>query len=134
MTVKQKATRILCGVFVIMVLCVSGFASASDLEFVPYRYSKTRSIKASLSITAGIATCGGRLSPSDEYNCTLTVTLYKKNGNNWDFIQSWAESATGGMSASVSETRKVDRGTYKVVSVGNVDGENVRVESAEKAY
>ena len=64
MTVKQKATRILCGVFVIMVLCVSGFASASDLEFVPCRYSKTRSIKASLSITAGIANRRGTLTES----------------------------------------------------------------------
>lgn len=133
MTVKQMVTRFLCCISVIMILCVPALASAAE-EIVPYRYDKTRSITASLSISSGIATCKGNLSPTDNYNCTLSVTLYKKNGNNWDFIQSWSESAAGGARASVSETRKVDRGTYKVVSVGDVDGESVRAESAEKTY
>lgn len=134
MTVKQMATRFLCCISVIMVLCVPTLGSAADFEIVPYRYDKTSSITASLSISSGIATCKGKLTPADNYNCMLTVTLYKKNGNSWDFIQSWSDSATGGACASVSETRKVDRGTYKVVSVGDVDGESVRVECSEKTY
>jgi hypothetical protein len=134
MTVQQKVAWFLCGIFVIVVLCVPALASAVDSKIVPYRYNKTKSITASLTITSGVATCKGRLSPADNYNCTLTVTLYKKNGNGWDFVQSWSDRAENGTLAYVNETKKVNRGVYKVVSVGNVDGEKVRVESAEKTY
>lgn len=73
----------------------------------------------------------GRLSPADNYNCTLTVTLYKRTvmvGTSYNPGPIELRMVLLPMSM---KQKKVNRGVYKVVSVGNVDGEKVRVESAE---
>lgn len=86
------------------------------------RYSYTQSITAALSFTGGQANCSGTVLPSGNYNCSITVTLYKQNGSNWDYVTSWSGSATGGDVASAGGSKSVGSGTYKVVASANVGG------------
>lgn len=105
-------------------------ANRNDIK----RYSKTRDIYAYLSISGGTATCYGYVRPNNVNDCSITVTLYKKNGTAWIGIASWNDSVIDGNIASVYQTESVNHGTYKVVAVGNVDGEYSRAESSINTY
>lgn len=114
-------------------LPISALAAHSEAAGL-LRYTKTGKISAGLSISGGVATCDGDVQPSGKHNCSVTVTLYKQNGSDWTKVKSWSANATGGEEASVTETKTVGRGTYKVVAKGNVDGETSSAESAKKTY
>lgn len=74
------------------------------------------------------------IEPSGDYDVTVTVTLYKKEGANWKYIASWSGSATDGHTASASGSISVERGTYKVVTSGNVSGLEYPSAKMEKIY
>ncbi len=86
------------------------------------RYSYTQSITAALSFSGGQAHCSGSVLPSGSYNCSITVTLYKQNGSDWDYVTSWSGSATGRDKAAAGGSTSVGSGTYKVVASANVGG------------
>ncbi len=90
-----------------------------SIIIVPY-YTYTYSITASLSFEGNKAKCGGSLSPIGKDSVSLTITLYKQNGTQWDYISSWNGEATGGRTATASGSANVSSGTYKVVANGNV--------------
>ena len=93
------------------------------------RYSYTQTISATLSFDGGKAHCSGAVKPSGDYNCSITVTLYKQNGANWDYVTSWYGSATGGDKASAGGSISVGSGTYKVTASANVAGKEFPTKS-----
>ena len=95
----------------------------------PDRYSETERIYASLSISGGLATCSGRVVPTNTQSCTLLMKLYKLYGSIWVTQFSWSTSASGGNAANLSHTVSVGNGTYKVVCYGNVAGESTTMTS-----
>ncbi len=101
------------------VLLLAVPVSASS-EGIQPRYSYTSAVTANLQFSGSSALCSGSVIPSGKYAVTVTVTLYKQNGSNWDYVASWSGSATGGNAASASGSASVGSGTYKVVTRGNV--------------
>ena len=85
------------------------------------QYSYTDQITASLLFENGKAVCKGVVRPSGNYDCSITVTLYKQNGAKWDYITSYYGSATDGGQASAKGSITVENGTYKVVASGYVE-------------
>lgn len=102
---------------------------SSRSAIVSPRYSYTQTISATLSFDGGKAHCSGAVKPSGNYNCSITVTLYKQNGNDWDYITSWSGDATGGDKASAGGSVNVGSGTYKVTASANVAGKEFPTKS-----
>ena len=125
---------------VALVMCTGSCAEMlqentnADALIIQPRYSYTNHISAELSFSNGKAICKGRVEPSGDYDVTVTVTLYKKEGANWKYIASWSGSATDGLTASASGSISVERGTYKVVTSGNVSGLEYPSAKMEKIY
>ena len=106
----------------------------ADFHLCSIRYTHTQDIRAALTLKNGIAHCHGSVAPIGNQDCTITVTLYKKNGSTWSKIKSWSGSAEDGWRAFVTESITISTGTYKVISVGNVAGEITSAETAPKTY
>ena len=100
----------------------------------PERYEYTNIISVSLSISGGRANCSGYVKPLGSESASIRVTLYKKNGSNWNYIQSWTGSATGGATAAASGSVSVSQGTFKAVAYGNVGGKEFPTKSITKTY
>lgn len=129
-----KELRVVVLMLIGMITLVST-SHASEADTIGLRrYSETRRIYASLSISGGTATCSGYVLPNGNQDCSLVVTLYRLEEGDWRFVKSWTDSATGGARASVNASHSVGAGTYKVVSVGTVNGEVTSAESAHKTY
>lgn len=88
-------------------------------EISPF-YLHTNGISVSLRFEGNKAKCSGQVTPIGNDFVSITVTLYKKNGTGWDYIDSWNDEATGGGTAYASGSVNVSSGTYKVVANGNV--------------
>lgn len=102
-----------------------------NMKITPY-YLYTDSISASLSFSGGNASCGGVISPSGTESVSITVTLYKKNGSSWNYVDSWSGSSTDGRSATASGSSAVSSGTYKVFVSGDVGGKEFPTKSVTK--
>ena len=138
----MRKAKVLISIFGIMLaanLCFLPWAVANpttsnkDLPVEP-RYSYTNHITASLAFSGGKAQCSGTITPSGDYDTSVTVTLYKKNGSNWNYITSWSDSATGGLIAAAGGSISVNHGIYKVVTSGNVGGLEWPSAQTEKTY
>lgn len=129
-----------CSVSIISILTMGGYAAnAEDLVIVklcegPERYEYTQAIGVSLSFSGGKANCSGYVKPRGSEWASISVTLYKKNGTNWNIVQSWSGNATGGATAAASGSASVSKGTYKVVATGNVGGKEFPTKSTTKTY
>lgn len=131
-------------IVLIILICLFSIASAepekggvlliSPQEEIMPLYDYTESVTAVLTFSNGKANCYGTLTPSGNESVTLSVTLYKKNGSGWDYITSWSGSSTGGRTASAGGSISVERGTYKVVTSGNVSGLEYPTAKIEKTY
>lgn len=127
-----------CSVSIISILTMGGYAAnAEDLVIVklcegPERYEYTRAIGVSLSFSGGKANCSGYVKPHGSEWASIRVTLYRKNGSNWTYLQSWTGSATGGATAAANGSVSVSQGTYKVVATGNVGGKEFPTKSITK--
>lgn len=129
----------LCSVSITSILTMGYAANAEDLSEAklyeePERYEYTQAIGVSLSLSGGKANCSGYVKPRGSEWASIRVTLYRKNGSNWTYIQSWTGSATGGVTASASGSVSVSQGTYKVVAFGNVGGKEFPTKSITKTY
>lgn len=111
-----------------------GESNKADAQIIQPRYSYTDQISAALSFSGGQAICSGKIVPSGDRDVSITVTLYKKNGSNWNYITSWSGSAKNGLAAVAGGSISVDRGTYKVVSSGNVEGLEYPTATVERTY
>lgn len=121
----KRFVSLLVSVILMFILCSEAIAAPYSSEYtsiITPKYSYTQTITATLSFGGGKAHCSGAVKPSGNYNCSITVTLYKQNGSDWDYIISWSGGATGGETASAGGSKAVDNGTYKVVSSADVAG------------
>lgn len=129
-TKHRIARRVCCIALVLSVLLP--IVSLAERGVQPLRYDETRDIRAFLTISGNVATCYGYVIPNGDQDCSIVVTLWRKVGSGWDDIATWKASATGGAKASVNKTKTVSSGVYKLVSVGNVNGEPSYAESPER--
>lgn len=89
MSFKKTVSWILClAIALTMVITPAWAVVRHDDGGISVQYIKTQKITANLTWCNGIATCKGKVSPQDGQNCSITVTLYKKNGNRWDPVTS----------------------------------------------
>lgn len=127
----RKLIALLVTFIVILGISATGFASqpqdtkpiyrfASSAPMITPCYTYTSSIIANLTISGNTANCSGTVDPYSSYNATISVTLYKKNGNRWIYLASWSGSSTNGNTASAGGSHSIGTGTYKVVAYGNV--------------
>ena len=123
---------------VLLLLCV--VASVSSAEMVSPMYITIGDINATLTVQSGQANCGGTVSlNSISYGADITVTLQKKNGNNWAYVSSWSDSgsvlvsANGSVSVSTGYTYRVRASVAIKDSSGNVV-ERGSAYSAQKTY
>ena len=123
---------------VLLLLCV--VASVSSAEMVSPMYITIGDINATLTVQSGQANCGETVSlNSISYGADITVTLQKKNGNNWAYVSSWSDSgsvlvsANGSVSVSTGYTYRVRASVAVKDSSGNVV-ERGSAYSAQKTY
>ena len=123
---------------VLLLLCV--VASVSSAEMVSPMYITIGDINATLTVQSGQANRGGTVSlNSISYGADITVTLQKKNGNNWAYVSSWSDSgsvlvsANGSVSVSTGYTYRVRASVAVKDSSGNVV-ERGSAYSAQKTY
>ena len=123
---------------VLLLLCV--VASVSSAEMVSPMYITIGDINATLTVQSGQANCGGTVSlNSILYGADITVTLQKKNGNNWAYVSSWSDSGSvlvssnGSASVSTGYTYRVRASVTVKDSSGNVV-ERGSAYSAQKTY
>ena len=107
----MKKYQVFLSLLLVLVL-VSSLASASIL------YTYTSSITAKLCFGGSMAYCSGTVTPSGAYDTSITVRLFRQDGNSWIFVKSWSGSATGGHTAAAGGSISVASGTYKVISYG----------------
>lgn len=135
------------GIFIVLVLgfvlagstafAVDGYSYqnteryALHSQIVPY-YNYTDDIVASLSFNGNTAKCYGSVSPTGNDSVSVTVTLYKKEGSKWSYVDSWSGNASGGATATASGSATVGKGTYKVVTAGNVGGKEAPTKSVTR--
>lgn len=103
----------------------------SNMQITPY-YLYTSDIAASLSFDGNKANCYGSVSPIGNDSVSVTVTLYKKEGSKWSYVDSWSGNASGGATATASGSATVGKGTYKVVTAGNVGGKESPTKSVTR--
>ncbi len=118
-TISRSVTLFL--LFVVMVAWrSSGYAISEDNSVQPL-YDLTRAYKATITISEdGTAQCFGHITATSRTDSvSITLTLYRKVGNSWFFVNSWSKNDHP-YYASVSETYKVSSGTYKVQLNGTV--------------
>ncbi len=111
-------------------------ASESNPEqpITPY-YERASDVQASLSKSGASAKCAGFIrSMSATDKISLTMTLRKKSGGSWLYVDSWSDSGTYSVSLSKT-TGGLSSGTYKLLVSGTVSGggisEPVSKESGE---
>ena len=84
-------------------------------EEIPEEYTNISSISASLSINAGLATCYGRITMSNNHKSQLIVTLLRTTGSGYTTVAQWGKTFTGTGAKSLTKALSVTRGyTYRV--------------------
>lgn len=85
------------------VMCMVGLFVSPAMAFiadndspVTLRYDYTQKVTAVLEISSGTATCTGKVSASNASNkVSIQVTLKKKAGTSWSYVDSWSGDGTG---------------------------------------
>lgn len=117
MTHKHRIITFLLTVVLLLTQCiVSGESlSTSKNEPLPTRYQAIAQISAMLKISSNTANCIGFVALKSGYSGTLTVTLQRKNGNSWLYVNSWTENVPTGGVKSIIKTQSLSiHGTYRV--------------------
>lgn len=140
MIVKHRSVRgkpfllLVVVVFAVFSAAICLGEAVDEPSVLPEDYVNTLDVAASLYITNGSATCTGWITPYGTHSCSLTLRLYKKNGNTWTKITGWSTNTTGGEQAYLCRSATVGLGTYKVLLTGSVDGEVVSITSNIVTY
>ena len=117
MTRKHQIIAFLLTVVLLFTQCIACAESlgASGDEPLPSRYQAIAQISASLKISGNSAKCSGFVALKSGYSGTLTVTLQRKNGNSWVYVNSWTGNVpTGGLKRVVGTQSLSIYGTYRV--------------------
>ncbi len=89
--------------------------------------------RASLSISSGKATCSAKISSKTSNTLKITMTLQQYTSGTWNKVQSWSGSKTGTL-YSLSKTRSVVRGKYRVKAVMKSGSESITKYSSTVTY
>jgi len=82
----------------------------------------------SLSFSGGKANCSASITGyTFVTSVKISMTLYKKNGNNWDKVDSW-ESSSNSNYLYLPGSASASAGTYKLVGVFTANGEEITKE------
>ena len=117
MTRKHKIIAFLLAVMLLLTQCIvcAENLSTSENEPLPSRYQAIAQISAAIKITGNTAKCIGDIALKNGYSGTLTVTLQRKNGNSWVYVDSWTGSVPTGGSKTIVGTKSLSiHGTYRV--------------------
>lgn len=117
MTRKHQIIAFLLTVVLLFTQCIACAESlgASGDEPLPSRYQAIAQISASLKISGNSAKCSGFVALKSGYSGTLTVTLQRKNGNSWVYVNSWTGNVpTGGLKRVAGTQTLSIHGTYRV--------------------
>ncbi|MFL8674221.1 hypothetical protein GSQ54_17325 [Clostridioides difficile] len=99
------------------------------------RMAKIKSGICDLSISSGVATVKCFVKGGDSVKSTsISASLQKSsdNGKTWSTIQTW--SSAGKESCTLSKTKSVGKGYYRVYSVIKADSESKNIVSSERKY
>lgn len=123
-------------VFLLVVCTILHGASLGTAATLPVPieplYELTLVIKASCTVSSGIASCYGYVKASaSTSDVSLTVTLYRQSGESWDSVSSWSLKNQG-RCGEIDENYSVGSGTYKVVVSGTVVDQNGRTETVSR--
>lgn len=138
----RKLLSLTIALIVAMPVCVPVFAEDMDFpvddpDVQEYQYVST--VNTSLSISGGKASAS--VSVDDINNNTTkihaTMTLQQKSGGSWSNIGKW-DKTTYSRSLSLSKTKAVSKGTYRVKCVikayRNANCETITKCSPERRY
>lgn len=117
MTRKHQIIAFLLTVVLLFTQCIACAESlgASGDEPLPSRYQAIAQISASLKISGNSAKCSGFVALKSGYSGTLTVTLQRKNGNSWVYVNSWTGNVpTGGLKRVAGTQTLSIHETYRV--------------------
>lgn len=119
---KRKAIAILLTFFALFSMGISVCAYNGENIASPY-YLYTGSVESSLDIVGDTAYCESVIT-GDNTVTQIYATQYleKKNGNKWEVVRNctWSDSVKG-KSLTISNSKdNLDRGTYRVRTVGTV--------------
>lgn len=135
MRIQKLSIRII-GLVLVIALGVSPSAMVTNAAAISsLRYENLKKVSAQLSIEGNIAQCIGYIFPSGNYDCSITIALYRQSGSKWSKVIAWSKNSTGGASAILTQTFTLTtNGNYKVVTTGKVNGESCRAESKVVSY
>lgn len=131
--VKKKVGLVLLVVMILSLGVTSAYA----------RYSYTDQLDVDFSISGSIASCSGKVHPSESgHTASVTVKLQGKVNSTWNTVTSWSATASkAGSSAATGGTYTLTRGyEYRVYVAGTVKDssgtvlENTSITSATKTY
>lgn len=99
-------------------ICVCAYGGENTAS--PY-YLYTSSVKSTLIISGNTAYCESEIKgDSTVTQICATQYLEKKNGNKWDIVDYWSDSAKGKSLPMSNSKDNLDGGTYRVRTVGTV--------------
>lgn len=118
---QKGFSKVIIGLIVTLFLITSiSLAWAEGGQLITPRYNFTAEIVSTLTFSGGTAYCGGTVTPSGNYSSSVTVTLYRQDGDSWTYVASWYGSASNGATAAASGSKYVGSGTFKVTARGNI--------------
>lgn len=125
----------ICMLFSGVISPVKVYAKETNVQAVEPRMTYIFSYSTELSISSnGAATVTGFVRGKSGVTATyVKVTLQEKVSDSWVDVESWEDSSNT-ISASVSETYQVSRGTYRVTMTCSANGETKTATSAERTY
>lgn len=131
MIFKESLRKTIC----LTLVFLFAFSLTAYAAVNPLRYSLIDDVYAKLEINDHIARCYGRIVPTGDYDCSITIALYRQSGSKRSKVIAWSKNSTGGASAILTQTFTLTtNGNYKVVTTGKVNGESCRAESRVVSY
>lgn len=102
--------KTICLALALVLILVVGTSLAEEISASP-RYTYTSSVDGSLSISSGIATVAGSITPWGGRETLVHVRLQQQINGVWKTIQTWTGHQDAG-SSSAGGTKSVDSGYY----------------------
>lgn len=115
---------------------ITAFAEAmSNPHEIQPLYDLTFTVSAVFSISGGVATCKGRITPSyNNCTCNMAVRLQRKSGDKWVNVNTWTGTGSGTHGCTISKTHTLTtHGTYRVHVSGTVVADDGAREYVSKA-
>ncbi len=95
-------------------------------------YENILNAQVSLTITDNNATCYAKVTSQSTQDMKITLTLQKKSGTSWTTVTSWSTSKSSAKICSLSKTKSVSSGSYRVKAVLKCGSETITKYSSTK--